>query len=225
MEPSQVLDKVLEERKPMKAITRGTAIEGIVGLGAAVLAILGLAGVYTFALLPVATVVLGVAMIVEARVVIRRFSSVMLELGETRGFRTTAGGMSIEALAGIAGVTLGLLAMMGMNPGMLCAIAVIIYGAAVLFTLGTIAMINSIIASGSSKNAIVRGMAAAVYNTSSDVRVLVGMGTLTLGILAVVGIYPQTLALTGILSVGGSLFLETFALGEKLADMFQDNPR
>lgn len=225
MEPSQVLDKVLAERKPIKAITRGTAVEGIVGLAAAVLSILGLAGAYGFTLLPVATVVLGLAMIIEARVVIRRFAAVMLELGEVRGYRTTAGGMSIEALAGIAGVTLGLLAMLGMNPETLCAIAVIIYGSAVLFTIGTITMINSIIASGSSKNPLARAMAASVYNTSSDVRVLVGMGTLTLGILALVGIHPQTMVLTAVLSVGGSLFLETFALGEKLADMFQDNPR
>ncbi len=223
MEPSQVLDKVLEERRPLKTITRGTAVEGVVGLAAAVLSIVGLAGMYPETFLPVSIVVLGAAMIIEARMVIRRFYSVMRELGEVQGSRTTSGGMSIEILAGIAGVTMGLLALMGVNPAMLCSSAVLVFGAAVLFSIGTITMINSIIASGFSKNPLLRGMAASVYAASSDVRVLVGMGTLTLGIIAVVGIHSQTLAQVGVLAVGGSLFLETFALGEKLADMFQDN--
>ncbi len=223
MEPSQVLDKVLEERRPLKTIARGTAVEGVVGLAAAVLSIVGLAGMYPETFLPVSIVVLGAAMIIEARMVIRRFYSVMQELGEVQGSRTTSGGMSIEILAGIAGVTMGLLALMGVNPAMLCSSAVLVFGAAVLFSIGTITMVNSIIASGFSKNPLLRGMAASVYAASSDVRVLVGMGTLTLGIIAVVGIHAQTLAQVGVLAVGGSLFLETFALGEKLADMFQDN--
>lgn len=225
MEPSQVLDRVLEERKPIRAITRGTAVEGIVGLSAAVLAILGLAGGYTDMLLSVATVVLGIAMIIEGRVVIGRFSSVMREIGEIQGFRTTYGGMSIEVLAGIAGVTLGMLSLMGVNPTMLCSSAVIVSGAAVLFSASTIAMINSIIASGGSKNPILQSVAASMSATSSDVRVLVGIGALTLGILAVLKINPQTLALTGVLSLGGSLFLETFAFGERLADLLQDSRR
>lgn len=223
MEPSQVLDKVLEERKPLKGITRGTAVEGVVGLGAAVLSIIGLAGIYTEKLLPVSIVVLGAAMVIEARVVIGRFYYVMRELGETHGSRIAGGGMSTEILGGIAGVTMGLLALMGLNPVMLCSAAVVVFGASVLFSINTIAMINAVIASGASKNALLRSMAASVYAASSDVRLLVGMGTLTLGIIAVIGIHPQTLAQIGVLSVGGALFLETFALGEKLADMFQDN--
>lgn len=224
MEPSQVLDKVLEERKPFRAITRGTAVDGIAGLAAAVLAIMGLSGVYSYTLLPAAVIVLGAAMIVEARVVIRRFSAIMLELGENRGARTTTGGMSIEALAGIAGVTMGLLALMGLNTVALCAVSVMVYGVAVLFSISTITMINSIIASGVSRNPLARSVATAMYAASSDVRVLVGIGGLTLGILAVIGIRPETLALSGILAIGGALFLETFAFSERYTDLFMEPP-
>jgi hypothetical protein len=222
MEPSQVLDRVLEESRPVRTITRGTALEGIVGLGAAVLAILGLAGGYVETLLPVSTIVLGIAMIIEGRVIIGRFSHIMRELGELQGYRSTAGGMSIEVLAGIAGVTLGILSLLGLNPVMLCSAAVIVFGTAVLFSISTIAMINSIIASGHSRNPLVQGVAASMSAMSSDVRVLVGMGTLTLGILSAVGVHQQALALIGILAVGGALFLETFAFGEKLTALFKD---
>lgn len=225
MEPSQVLDKVLEERKPIRAITRGTAVEGVVGLGAAVLAIMGLAGVYGSELLAAAVVVLGAAMVIEARVVIRRFSEVMRQLGELQGARTTAGGMSIEALAGIAGVTMGLLALMGLNALTLCAVSVIVYGAAALFSVSTMSMINSIVASGASRNPLARGVAVSMYAASSDIRVLVGMGALTLGILAAIGIQPATLALSGVLALGGALFLETFAFSEKSGDLFRQAPR
>lgn len=222
MEPSQVLDRVLEERKPIKVITRGTAVEGIIGLGAAVLAILGLARLYAETLLPVAVVVLGIAVIIEGRMVIGRFSTVMQTLGEAQGGRTTTSGMSIEVLGGIAGVTLGLLAMMGLNPMMLCSAAVIVYGAAVIFSISSIAMVNSVMAGGYSKNPIVRGMEASIAATASDVRMLVGMGTLTLGILSAIGVHPLTLSLVGVLAVGGSLFLETFAFGENLADLYRE---
>lgn len=224
MEPSQVLDKVLEERRPIKIITRGTAVESVAGMAAAVLAILGLSGVYSYTLLPLSVVVLGMAMIIEARMIIRKFSEVMRELGEARGARITTGGMSIEALAGIAGMTMGLLALLGLNPAVLCAVSVMVYGAAMLFSISTMTTINSVIISGISRNPLVRSMAVSLFAASYDVRVLVGMGTLTLGILSAIGIYPETLGLVGVLAAGGAMFLETFAFSERLTDMFLEPP-
>jgi hypothetical protein len=51
------------------------------------------------------------------------------------------------------------------------------------------------------------------------------MGALTLGILAAIGIQPATLALSGVLALGGALFLETFAFSEKSGDLFRQAPR
>ncbi len=210
----QVLEKVLVERRQSKTIARGSMMEGIVGLAAGVIAIIGLAGALPEMMLSIASIALGAGLIIEAGAVMGRFSSIVQDIGESAAdLSITPGGTSVETIAGISGVTLGIIALLGINSMALNSIAVIIFGAAIAFGAGSIAMINSLQASRTMKNQFAKNVMISISAASADIRTLGGLGALAVGVLAVIGINPTILALSGLLAISGILFLETLSQG------------
>jgi ABC-type Na+ efflux pump permease subunit len=114
--------------------------------------------------------------------------------------------MSAEFLGGAAGTVLGILALLGVASVTLTSIAVIVYGAALLFGSGARARMSTLpVEEGppSAAHQVVREAAWA----SSGPRLLVGVGAAVLGILALVGFAPSILILSALLTVGAALAL------------------
>jgi hypothetical protein len=200
--------------------TGGSAAEAIGGAAAVVLSIIGLAGGLPRAMMSIATIVLGGAILLDSAGITARYERLVRDTwgGEARVTKAEVGtGLSGESLAGIAGIVLGILALLGYVPEPLCAIALIGFGGGM--TLASMARrrfhATSVAhyGSGASQTAMRALSEATTVGAGGDF--LIGTGAVVLGILALLGLYPSTLVLIGFLGVGGALMLGGRVLGTK----------
>ncbi|HEX8789565.1 MAG TPA: hypothetical protein VF765_01340 [Polyangiaceae bacterium] len=217
--PEGVSRPVHDERM-LEAVGAGSAAEAIGGAAAVVLAIIGLAGGMPIAMMSIATIVLGGAILLDSMAIGGRYERLVRDTwgSDVRVSKVQLGtGLSAEALAGIAGVVLGILSLLGFMPETLCAIALIVFGGGLM--LGSMARrrFNATSAahygSGASHTAM-RALEEAT-TVAAGGEVLIGIGAVVLGILSLLGLYPVTLVLVGFLGVGGVVMLGGSVLGTK----------
>lgn len=190
----------VHEERALQAVGAGSAAEAIGGAAAVVLAIIGLANGVPVAMMSIATIVLGGAILLDATAVGVRHQRLVRDTWgrDVRAPKVRLGtGLSAEALAGVAGIVLGILALLGDIPVTLGAIAVIVFGGGMM--LGTVA----------------RRRHDDATNVATGGDVLIGIGAVVLGILALLGLYPLTLVLVALLGVGGAVMFGGSVLGTK----------
>ncbi|MDR3554000.1 MAG: hypothetical protein P4L55_04540 [Syntrophobacteraceae bacterium] len=185
-----------------------TVAEAIVGLGALALAIIGLANIYPWLLASIATIALGAAFVFEAGDVGRRFSSLVTEEQTVRSGSWSAwGGMTVGFLGGCAGIALGVLSILGIVPHTLVPAAVIVYGAALVMDSGTKSSLSEMENEHFGVRGVPQEIARESASTLSGIQMLAGLGAITLGILAIIKIVPETLTLVGLLAVGAAVLM------------------
>lgn len=155
----------------VKRMEGGLLGEAIGSIAVIALAIAGLAGVWSMNIAAIAVIVLAAAILIAGGVFTER--EMLVRRGELA---------STELLAGLTGIVLGILALLGTAPGTLISVATIVFGACLLFS----RMVDGAFGS----------------------RMLVGIGAVVLGILAVVGLSQTTLVLVALLCLGA---MELFA--------------
>lgn len=206
-----------ESDKSAARVAVGTSfIEGLTGLGAIALAIIGLAGVFPRILLGVATIALGAALLFEAGSVAARFSALMAlsSAGSNQGSRY--GGITAGFLAGAAGIALGILALLGIVPLVLVPIAVIAFGVSMIMDSGVNVRLSTLENEASGSEGLSREVARESAAASTGIQVLAGLGAITLGIIALTGINPLVLSLIGMLITGAALLLSGSVVGGKM---------
>jgi hypothetical protein len=198
-----------------------TALRGelVLACGSVVLAILGLAGVLREDLAAIAVIGLGVLLIFAGANVVLRYTELLYEAGATTNAHSTevSRGITAEFIAGIAGVVLGILALLRIVPMTLMSSAVITYGATLLLTSRECAWLTSI----SKENEVVQQLMHSMGMTVAGAQVLVGLGALVLGILGVIGIEPIILVLVALLAVGASMLLRSSFAGGFMQDLLR----
>ena len=153
--------------------------EGIGDISVLVLAVLGLAGIFTNVVASVATIVAGAVFVGDSM--------------QARSLRTEGAGAGF--FSGLAGIILGILSFFQPTPWKLVAVAVLAYGAAMVLSGGTLARLNA------------SHIPEAESAPTSSGSLFMGLAVTVLGILAVIGLAPATLALVGLLCLGaGALF-------------------
>jgi hypothetical protein len=194
--------------------------ELLLALGAVVLSILGLVGVLPTYLAAIATIGLGVMLLFEGASVVFRSYALLSEAGATEKVDASEVSRAItaELLAGVAGLVLGILALVGIVPLTLMAVAVITYGGLLLLTSGESVWLDGLVVSD---NEVVHQLVRALRGAAADAQLLVGLAGLVLGILALVGIKPMTLVLVALLAIGASALLRSSALGGFVRDVFR----
>jgi hypothetical protein len=134
-----------EDRHVAESVFSGSAAEIIGGVAAIVLTILGLAKVAPGLMLTIATITVGAALVFEGSSIAAEYSQIVAKA--TEGVMETVemgGGMTAEMLAGITGIVLGILALLGLDPLTLSASAVIVYGAALALSSGMTSRLNDL---------------------------------------------------------------------------------
>lgn len=194
----------------------------ITGFAAVVLSIIGLAGVASPYVLGISAIVLGVGLLLEGGLAAAGFSRIRT-LGLMRRVAMTpavGGGLSAEGLAGIGAIVLGALALLGVVPLILLAIAAIVLGAGFLLGSGVLPRLTSLELEssveveaqqpgyGALKTAVKTAVDSEVL---SVIGALVGVAGVVLGILGLVGVATQALSLVAMLAFGcativGALF-------------------
>jgi hypothetical protein len=129
---------------------------------------------------------------------------------ETVAASTTSFGGFADAVGGIATVVLAIVALAGVDPGILVPVAVIVFGAALLVQGGTILSEHAHIlfpAGGAGSIEQFRGgNLSAVF--------LVGAGGIVLGVLALLGIAAATLTAVSVIAFGAAMVLTANSVRE-----------
>lgn len=199
-------------------VAGGSSAEAVGGAAAIVLGILGLAEVYPLYMLPIGVIVLGVAILLEGGSLLTRYKKLLRSASPTTEF---GGGMRLEMLGGIAGIVLGILSLLGIVPLVLCAVAAIVFGGTLLLTGSAHARLNELEGHYHGWDESTQAMAREATQTGSGLQVIVGVGAIVLGILALLGIATQILCLISLLAVGGMVLLSGAALSTKIFGSFR----
>jgi len=171
-------------------VATGSAVQSLAGIAGVVLAVLGLLGVLPTLMAAIAAICIGVALISQGGAIHAQFASLM---GRAAGGEPSAG-----VLGGAAGIVLGVLALLGLTPNVLLAVAVIVFGATLLV-------------SSAAAGRLQAASATAGYETQGGAHTLLGLGAGVLGLLALLAVGGEggglLLTLIGLLVLAAGLTL------------------
>lgn len=227
--------------KTMKAVAGGSVVEALGGALAMALAILGLLSILPHAMAYIATIAIGGAFLLEGGAVASRAKRLFPgENVKSREGASVVSGLGVEFIAGIAGIALGILALMDVVPMTLIPAAVITFGVALLISSTTVNRINQHLGFGGHRayehepyvpatGATTPGTHAdrpvrtahGIVNLAAGTQVLVGLAAIALGVLALLDYAPLTLSLVALLVIGASVLLTGGALGGKVGALMK----
>jgi len=125
---------------------------------------------------------------------------------ENRSSDSAAFGGMLDAAGGIATVALAIIALTGLVPEVLMAIATIVFGATLIVQAG--ALVSELSGIGSSPAAVAASAASdSLSGGGVGVMFLVGISGIVLGILALLGITPLVLCAAALIAFGAALLL------------------
>jgi hypothetical protein len=194
--------------------------EGIAGLGAVALAIIGLAHIFPEILVSVATVAIGVALAFEGGAISARYSAMISEPGEKSDVTTQWGGVTALFVGGAAGIALGILSLVGVAPMVLIPVAALVFGSALVLDSGANERLSLMEARHKEGFKVSEHVIRETTHAASGIQVLVGLGSIALGILALIGLVPMVLSLVAMLSIGAANLLTGSMIGARLSRVF-----
>jgi hypothetical protein len=200
--------------------TAAFTTELILALGAVVLGILGLVGLFPTELAAIAVIALGVMLLSEGASIMFRAYALLAEAGagETLAVSEVSRAITAEFLAGVAGVVLGILALVGIAPLTLVSVAVIAYGAMLMVSSGGAIGFDW---PAIGENERVRRLVRSLRGAAADAQLLVGLAAVVLGILGLIGIKAVTLVLVALLAIGAAALLRSSAVGGAAFDFMR----
>lgn len=194
----------------LDTVAAGSSVAAITGVVAVVLAILALANVLAPPLVATAVIVLGIGFLIRGGGIAAEYWSLTSAVPERKLLQSQlAAGGGVEVVTGVAGIVLGILALLGIATEMLIPVATIALGAGAVmgsianFGLGTLEVSYT----GARR-------AASVTRSGAGVQFLVDLAAITLGILALIGVpalNPVTVLVLGVgttvagIAAGGAL--------------------
>lgn len=200
-----------------KAVTGASIIEVVAGAAAVVLPILGLLGILPLTLAAITCIAIGVGFLLHGVAVSARWRDILNEIGrEGRHKADIGGGLSAEFLGGAAGITLGVLALLGIYPDVLIPASAIVFGTTLLFSSATQAELAAVGHDDDRSERATRGAARAM----AGAEVLCGIAAIVLGILVLVGwtggLEPIRMSHIAFLCVGAAMVLAGTTLGSRM---------
>jgi hypothetical protein len=205
-----------DEAEPVGLLTEGAA-----GIATIVLAIIALAGISAGALASIATIVIGVGLMVQAFNSAAEGSKMMTaEMAASQHTAAFGCEVMVDLMCGLTGVVLGILALVGISTAYLVPAALIVFGGALLLS-GAISMrprtFSTATSAGQTQTVSYQGSAAA-----SGIEVLIGLAAVVLGILSVIfaATVSWVLVLVGFIAVGAALLLVSATVSNAMLRLF-----
>jgi hypothetical protein len=224
MDPVQevIRERTRDIEESARTVATGSMAEGIAGAAAIALTIIGLAGTLSTLLLSIAIIAVGAGLAFQGASIASRFSDLLYRAsqGRLQGLEFGAG-MSAEILGGAAGIALGILALVGVAPLTLSAIAAIVLGGGVLIGSSTSSRLNMLLATGGNQDDATLRITRELMQASVDVQLLIGLASIALGILALLGLVPLYLTLIAMLSLGFSVLMGGTAVTSRMMSIFR----
>lgn len=213
-----------EERRTAEVMSSGSIAEAACGVGAVVLAILSLAGLFVHILLPIATIALGAALFLEGGAIAVRYTRMLTEVTGRRDITITelGGGMTAELFGGGAGIVLGILALLAVARPTLLAIAAIVFGASLVIGCGATARLNKLVIEGwHYLHDEARHVAREAVTAAAGAQLLTGLAGIVLGILALIGLETWVLSAVAMLCMGAAVMLGGAAVSGRMMSLLR----
>lgn len=201
----------MRETSVAETTNYGGFADAIGGIATVVLAIIALSGTHEGIITAIATIVFGAAVLIQGGTMLSEFSRVMFPAGiaAPSAEQFSGGTLATLFLAGIAGIVLGVLALLGIYPAVLTAAALIAFGGALVLSSNAVWQLHvarrSTIGVGSYSAGEI--LASEMASGSALFQALAGVAAIVLGILAVVGINASVLTLVGLLVIGATIVM------------------
>ena len=197
--------------------------EGLIGLGAVGATIVGLSNIAPEQLAAIACIAVGVAAAFEGGAISARYSAL---LGMAEGYThidasARWGGMTMLFSAGAVGIALGILSLLGIAPMILIPAAAIVFGSALILDSGANARLSVPEARHSEEFKSREKIIKETDYASAGVELLVGIGSIVLGIVALNGVYPLVLSLVAMLGIGAADLLTGAMIGGRMTSVFR----
>ena len=199
-----------------KTESSGFMTDTLLSAGVVTLAILGLVGILPFYMVTIATIAMGVILLVQNSVIGASFSQVARDRAEKAG---AGAGITSETIGGVGGVVLGILALLGIFPAILIPVAIIAFGASLVLSAGIPSQMNTWVDESSTEGESSRKMSKVSAGGISGLQFLVGLGGITLGILGLLGYSPFFLSLIALIGLGGSELISNGFLGARTGQL------
>jgi hypothetical protein len=189
----------------------GGFVDAVGGIATVVLAIVALGGVHSDMIVAIATIIFGAALLVHGGTLLSEYAHMIFPPGTTVQTQDFSGGnISAVFLVGAAGIVLGVLAVLGIYPTELTAIAVIAFGSTLVLSSNAVWHMHLLRRSQMMARELQGGsqiLAGEMASGSAGLQALAGLAAVVLGILAVVGNVPATLTMVGLLVLGTTIML------------------
>jgi len=187
-------------------------LETLAGVGAAVMAILGLVDIIPETFAALATIAIGAGFIVRGAGLAAKVSELARVNADSEDQAIVRGELGIETLVGIAGVALGVVALFDVDRITLTSAALIAFGGALLIGGGVSEKVDYLLQGYEHRTA------SMLVDLGAGGETLIGIAAIALGVLTLVGVTTEyTLVLAGQIAVGAGMAMQTSPL---LARMF-----
>jgi hypothetical protein len=198
----------------------GLLTEGAAGIAVIVLAVIALAGFSAEALTSIAAIVVGGGLMVQAfNTAAETARALPADTAANQRAAALGSEVMVDCLSGLAGIVLGILALVGKNSGHLLPPALIVYGGSLLLS-GAIGMPSRSIPHSSTETGS-REVAYSGPLMASGAEVMIGFAAIVLGILSL-ALAPASsiLVLVGFLTVGAALLLMSASFAGAVLRLF-----
>jgi hypothetical protein len=205
---------------PFRRMLASSVIQASIGIGVATIAIIGLAHFAPLILLSIATIAVGTAVMFQGGMISARYHNTVSQEGVSDYGRKVRGWahVGVMYLAGIAGIALGILSLLGFVPTVLVPAALIAVGISLLFGSAVTARLNARDMARMSGEAEKQEMEMLRERGlfSAGVQSVAGVAAVGLGVLALAMVFPIELSLIAVLALGLGLFLNGAVLSRMM---------
>jgi hypothetical protein len=224
---------ISQSRTPEAAAAFGGAMDAIGGIATAALAIIGLAGWRPGLVAGVATIVFGAALLIQGGTLLSEYSHVFTPVGALQAASDAFSGDGLAAMfpAAIAGIVLGILALVGVAPFTLTAVSAIAFGAALMLSAQSVRRLYRMQAelrrSAFGAYPVREFLAGEMAAGSAGIQFVAGLAALVLGILAVIvaaTARSEVLTLVALLVVGLTNIISGSALSGLVLSFMRSEP-
>ncbi len=197
------------------------AVEGVAGIAVVVLTILGLGHVVPVFLVAIALIIAGIALLAQGATIAAEYARLLSGRSDLIVPMGNNSAWSLALLAGGAGIVLGILALLNVQPIQLVAIGVIALGGGLIISSGPTAQTAMLKSEAATADEGFRRMAAEAASASVMSQGMVGLTAVVLGILSLAGFSSLALILIALLTMGVFLLANGTAVSGVMLSIFR----
>jgi hypothetical protein len=190
-----------QDKTEVQVAEGGSLTEAGIGLGAVVLSILALIGLLPPVLTSIAAIAVGAGLLIGGSSLAGRVAKAVEWHPHSHPGQGLLGGMAFEAACGLAGIVLGILALIGVDRVTLLAISTIVFGVAMLAASGAVSQFNDFL---ERRVSAASGEYRQATTLSAGSEVFIGIAGIVLGIIALAGVTDTMAVLTVAMLIFGA---------------------